>query len=69
MQSLGGFRDQPSKKNLYGSKSDNQYYSPPSDVPLFLAKHNGPSVLDKSNSSIAKMSVSQKHDYATDKLV
>ena len=69
MQSLGNFRDQQNIKNAGHSKPDNNYYSPPSDLPLVFAKHNGPSVLDKSNSSIAKMSVSQKHDYATDKLV
>lgn len=69
MQSLGNFNRNPTQKALDLSNPDHNYHSPPSDVPLFLAKHTGPSVLDKSNSSIAKMSVSQKQDYATDKLL
>ena len=51
------------------NSNSNDYYSPPSEVPFAFAKNRGPTVLDKSNSSIANMGVSQKKQYANDKLV
>jgi hypothetical protein len=58
------------QSNIKVDNLDNNYYSPPSlPLPSPFTKHVGPSVLDKSTSSIAKMSLSQKRNYASDKLV
>lgn len=48
--------------------SDEQFVSPPTQEYTKLVKP-APTVLDKSNSSIARMSESQRKDYATDKLL
>lgn len=47
---------------------DNHYYSPPTQYPVYNRKPNI-SLLDKSNTSIANMTKSQKRVYAADKLV
>lgn len=51
-------------------ENKDSFVSPPSQMPMGYAKRSfGPSMLDKSNSSIAKLSGSQKKDYATNKLL
>ena len=65
---LNNFGNQ--KQPKIGTGAENSYVSPPSQLPNHPFKRDyGPSVLDKSNSSIAKMSQSQKKDYATQKLL
>lgn len=74
IKALDGFANYENKGPLQSNRkinnSKDEYVSPPSDAPMLFVKNRpGPSVLDKSNSSIAQMSLSQRRGYASDKLV